>query len=528
MNNIISVKNLAISFSRFQEKTKVIKDISFNIKKQKTTALVGESGSGKSVTAMSILRLHDEKNVSYQGEIRYQKQNILTMDLAQVQKVRGKNIAMIFQEPSAALNPLWTIGAGLIESISLHERLNKKQKIQRAIELLEMVQIKHADKRLRSYPHMLSGGQKQRIMIAMALAAKPDLLIADEPTTALDISTQSKIMELLHKIQQTNKMAILLITHNLPLVKNFSQDIIVMQDGKIKEQNSTTNIFNNPTNEYTKKLLAANKLPISLTNKKNKNIILSVANLSKKFKIKKGFFDKKPVEIQALDKISFTITKGATLGVVGESGCGKSTLAKCLLNLIDFDGVIKFLGYDIQKISKKQMQILRKDLQIVFQDPVGSLSPRLNIKEIITEGLDIFYPQNSKDTNDLLLKNALQDVQMPTDIAFYYPHEFSGGQRQRIAIARALILKPSLIVLDEPTSALDATVQKSIIKLLQSIQKKHNITYIFISHDLNVIRSITNETIVLKDGLIVEHDTTKNIFSCPQHSYTKTLVGSIL
>ncbi|RLA08877.1 MAG: microcin ABC transporter ATP-binding protein [Gammaproteobacteria bacterium] len=531
MKTILDIQNLSISFERFGDKTEIVKSLSMQIFQNQRIALVGESGSGKSVTAMSLLRLHDEKYVKYQGKIIFnQTDDILKLDNLSMQQIRGSDITMIFQEPASALNPLWTIGAQLSENIRLHSNnktLNKKQIKNRALELLDLVCIQNSEQRINNYPHMLSGGQRQRVMIAMALAGCPKLLIADEPTTALDVNTQSEIMELLLKLQQQNKMAILLITHNLLLVKSFAQNVFVMQKGQIVESGTCDNIFKSPQHHYTKKLLEANKLSQKPHQTYDKTI-LETKNLSKTFKIKKGFFDRKPLIINALDKIDFKVKQGSTLGVVGESGSGKSTLAKCILNLQTYNGTIKFNNKTIKDLNRKQIQKMREFLQIVFQDPFASLSPRLTIGQIICEGLGVFQPNNSDTENNQKMQQVLKNVGLPADITHLYPHEFSGGQRQRIAIARAIILKPSLIILDEPTSALDVSTQKNVLELLQDLQTTENLTYIFISHDLNVIRAICDEVIVLKQGKIVEKNSTDKIFKNPQHTYTQQLVDSIL
>ena len=529
MENIISIKNLSVGFKSQNKKENVVHSISLNIPKGKTVALVGESGSGKTVTALSILKLLPYPSAFHtSGAIIYEGKNLLNLSEKQIQGIRGKNITTIFQEPMSSLNPLHTIEKQINEVITTHSNITYSEASYKTKELLINVGLKDISDRPNSYSYELSGGQRQRVMIAMSIANNPDLLIADEPTTALDVTIQLQIIELLKKIQKNLNMAILFISHDLAVVKNLADYICIMKNGKIIEQNTKNNIFNNPQHTYTKKLIAIKNLKKKLK-KRSKEIILQVDELKVWYPIKKGILRKIVNHVKAIDSINFNLFQNETLGIVGESGSGKTSLVLALLKLIKFEGKIIFNNKDISNIKNSNFIKLRKDLQIIFQDPFSSLSPRMTVEEIIREGLDIHEKIITIDEKILKIRNVMKEVGLDfDDIRSRFPHEFSGGQRQRIAIARALILKPKLLILDEPTSALDVSIQNQIIKLLNHLQEKYLLTYIFISHDINVIQSIADCVLVLKNGKIVESGYTRDIFSNPKNKYTKDLLNSVL
>ena len=524
----LEVKDLSVAFRNNNIKTQVLNKISFVIKKNETIALVGESGSGKSVSALSILQLLPKNSAEYlSGSIKIDGKEYLKSN-NNISEVRGKKISMIFQEPMTSLNPLHTIKKQISESITIYQKLPKKEITENIEYLLEIVGLKEIIKRINSYPHELSGGQRQRIMIAMSISNNPSLLIADEPTTALDVTIQRQILELLKSLQNKMGMSILLITHDLSIVKKFADNICVMKNGLIVEEGDTIKTFLNPIHEYTKTLINAELDKKIKKFQPKENILLKLKNLSVNYSLKKGLFRKNINSLKALNNISFNLLEGETLGVVGESGSGKTSLALAILKLISSNGSIFFSNEDILKINSKKLRELRKYMQIVFQDPYGSLSPRLSIKEIIGEGLDVHYKNLSSSDKSKKINEILDDVGIQSNLQDRYPHEFSGGQRQRISIARAIIIKPKLIILDEPTSALDKTVQAQIIDLLSKLQDKYNLTYIFISHDLKIIKALSDKVIVLKKGNIVEMGSTEQIFNKPNEKYTIELLEALL
>ena len=513
------------------EDKQVLFDVSLTVQKGETVALVGESGSGKSVTALSILRLlEDSSDISCDGNIHFDGKDVFSLDNKSLRKLRGNRIAMIFQEPMTSLNPVYTIGNQLMEPLLLHRAMKKKEAYEEAIHLLDKTRIKDPSNRMKVYPHQLSGGQRQRVMIAMALACRPSLLIADEPTTALDVSIQAQILELIRDLQQEFDMALLLITHDLGMVRKISDHIHIMKEGRIVEHGETETIFHNPSHPYTRHLM--DSVPAAKKSiKTNNSPFMEIRNLNCHFHLKaewKGFLQRKQKTIRAVDDITLTINRGTTCGLVGESGSGKTTLGMALLKLTDSTGKMLFDGKDLQKLSNRQMRPLRKNLQVVFQDPFSSLSPRLTIAQIIAEGMKIHAIGNSKAEREDIIKQTLLEVGLSQDMLHRYPHEFSGGQRQRIAIARSIVLRPQFLILDEPTSALDMTIQKQVIQLLKTLQEKYNITYLFISHDLRVIRAMADQVVVMQNGNIVETGSSREIFESPQHSYTKKLFTAAL
>ena len=525
MNNIISIKNLTISF---KENKKVVNQISLNIPNGKTVAIVGESGSGKTLSALSILKLLPSNAKIDEGKIIFNKRDLLQLPLKEIEKIRGNKISTIFQEPMSSLNPLHTVNKQIKEIISTHYEINNKDLKLRVLDLLKEVNLEDLSSRPNIYSHELSGGQRQRVMIAMSIANNPELLIADEPTTALDVTIQQQILELLNKIQKQRKMAILFISHNLGVVNKIADYIYVMKDGRIIEHGEKLEIFNNPKEQYTKQLVGfRNK--IKKNNNKTKLEILKIKDLKVWYPIKKGLFKKTVDYVKAIDEINFNLSEKETIGIVGESGSGKTSLVLAILKLITSSGKIEYNKIDLNIIKKNKLKKIRKNIQIVFQDPYSSLSPRMNVEQLLTEGLEVHFSMNSESEKKQAIKNILNETGMNYDRDHNkYPHEFSGGQRQRIAIARALILKPKILILDEPTSALDVTIQNQILDLLQNLQEKYSLSYIFISHDMNVIRSVADRVIVLKQGKIIEHESARNIFKNPKNIYTKKLLGSII
>ena len=534
MTNLVEIENLQVKFNTDSGEVNAVNGISFNIKKGETLALVGESGSGKSVTARGIIRLLAENAIiSDQTSIKFNGTNINSYSEKEYQNIRGKNISMIFQEPMSSLNPIYTIENQISEVLKIHGKFSDKELKEKCLELLKQVQIPEPESRLSQYPHQLSGGQRQRIMIAIAIANNPDLLIADEPTTALDVTVQTEILKLLQSLQQKYQMSILFITHDLTIVRQISDRVCVMYNGKIKETGITKEIFENPKDDYTKHLLSSEPEERDLHYDKNGRSILSGENLNVTFNTKvKVSGRNKVLSINAVNNISLDLKEGETLGIVGESGSGKTTLGQTLLRLVDresntdVEGKIKFFEDRIDGLSRKQFKPFRNQMQIVFQDPYASLNPRLSVKQIIEEGLIVAL--NMKDKNERLnkIENIMNEVGLEPSSMLRFPHEFSGGQRQRIAIARSFVLNPKFVLLDEPTSALDLSIQKQILELLLQLQKNHKTTYIFISHDLRVIRSISHNLIVMKDGSILEQGVAKNILTNPQNDYTKNLIKS--
>ncbi len=522
-DNLIEIRDLAVEFASGKQRQRVVSNVSFDIRRGETLALVGESGSGKSVTAHSILRLLPYPAASHpSGSIRYAGQDLLNISEAKLRKIRGNRIAMVFQEPMTALNPLHTIERQISEILQLHKGLRGAAARSRVLELLELVGIPDPAKRLKAYPHELSGGQRQRVMIAMALANEPELLIADEPTTALDVTVQLKILELLQELQARLGMALLLISHDLNLVRRIAQRVCVMQRGQIVEQSDCEALFSSPQHAYTRELLGAEPSGEPAGNVPG-DTLLSVADLKVWFPIKKGMLRRTVDHVKAVDGINFNLQQGQTLGIVGESGSGKSTLGLAILRLIASQGAIRFKGHVLDGISQHAVRPLRRQMQVVFQDPFGSLSPRMSVGQIIGEGLRIHKLGNEQEQEQAII-DALLEVGLDPQTRHRYPHEFSGGQRQRIAIARALVLKPELILLDEPTSALDRTVQRQVVELLRTLQQKYNLTYLFISHDLAVVRALSHQLMVIKHGQVVEQGAARSIFSAPQHAYTQQLL----
>jgi microcin C transport system ATP-binding protein len=533
---LLSIDNLNVSFSldtgrAEPEANQVLHDVSLSVDQGETVALVGESGSGKSVTALSILRLLDEgSQVQTSGRIRFEDQELLTLSAQGLRAIRGNRIAMIFQEPMTSLNPVYTIGNQLIEPLLLHRAMTRKEAEQEAVRLLERTGIDTPQARLHSYPHQLSGGQRQRVMIAMALACRPSLLIADEPTTALDVTIQAQILELIRDLQDEFKMAVLLITHDLAMVKQIAGHVHIMQGGRIVEHGPTRELLNNPRHPYTIHLLQSIPQGNPVV-KQGLKPLLTIDHLACHFYLNDGWsglFKRKIKTIKAVDDVSLTIDQGTTCGVVGESGSGKTTLGMAILKLTRSRGSIIFDGRDLQPLGNRAMRPRRRELQVVFQDPFSSLSPRMTVQQIVEEGMRVHGLGGTARQRQAMVAEALNEVGLSPDMAWRYPHEFSGGQRQRIAIARAIVLKPRLLILDEPTSALDMTIQKQIIDLLLDLQQRYGMTYLFISHDLRVVRALADQVAVMEHGRIVEAGPAREIFTAPRHDYTKRLFAADL
>lgn len=524
MSVVLDVRNLSVSFAQDGALHPAVRGVSFSVEQGETVALVGESGSGKSVTALSTVSLLSD-NADVSGSVTYQGDEMVGADEAHLRKVRGNDISFIFQEPMTSLNPLHTLERQLAESLALHQGLAGKPARARIIELLLKVGIHDPESRLGAYPHQLSGGQRQRVMIAMALANGPDLLIADEPTTALDVTIQAQILDLLEDLKKSENMSMLFITHDLTIVRKIADRVCVMKNGEIVEQGATEQIFSNPQHPYTVKLLNAESAGEPDPVPENAEIIASAENLRIWFPIHAGLLKRTVGHVKAVNAATFTVRAGETLGVVGESGSGKTTLALAMMRLISSQGPILFLGQDIAGWKSKQLQPLRRDMQIVFQDPYGSLSPRMTAEEVIAEGLSVHGVEAGRNKREMVAE-IMAEVGLDPDTMHRYPHEFSGGQRQRIAIARAMILRPRLVVLDEPTSALDMTVQVQIVELLRALQRKYGLAYLFISHDLKVVRALSHKVIVMKRGDIVETGTVQEIFEAPKSEYTRTLMAA--
>ena len=523
---LLKIENLSVDFQGTNQVIHAVKKASLEVNRGETLALVGESGSGKSVTAHSILRLLPYPQASHPcGEVYVDNVETLGATEDQIQSLRGNKVGMIFQEPMTAFNPLHTIERQINEVLLIHKGLNESKASQRTRELLELVGIQNAGQRMSSYPHELSGGQRQRAMIAMALANNPDLLIADEPTTALDVTVQAQVIDLLKSLQQQFNMAVLLITHDFSVVRKFSDRIAVMYEGEIVETGNSDDIFTNPQHEYTKLLMKSDPGGEPGPADSQADTIVKTDNLKVWFPIKKGVLKRTVDHVKAVDGITIGVRQGQSLGIVGESGSGKTTLALAILRLIDSDGGIVFNQAAIDNYSQKQMRPLRKEMQVVFQDPFGSLSPRMSIAKIIEEGLAIHKPEDKERFEEEII-NVLEEVDLEPEVRHRYPHEFSGGQRQRIAIARALVLKPKLVVLDEPTSSLDRSVQFQVINLLRDLQLKHGLTYLFITHDLKIVKALCHDVIVMKSGVVVEAGPARNVFEAPQQGYTRTLLSA--
>ncbi|MEE7476148.1 ABC transporter ATP-binding protein [Methylobacterium hispanicum] len=519
---LLSVEDLSVTFPGG---TRAVDRVGFTIAPGETVALVGESGSGKSVTALSILRLVDGA-AELSGTIRFKDQDLLALPERRMRAVRGADITMVFQEPMTSLNPLHTIERQIGEVLSLHRGLRGRQARARILELLDLVGLRDAERRMGAYPHELSGGQRQRVMIAMALACEPDLLVADEPTTALDVTVQAQILSLLADLQRRLGMAMLFITHDLGIVERIAARVCVMLKGRIVEAGPTADVFGSPQHDYTRRLIAsepkgrANPVPADAP------VLLQAGPLKVWFPLKEGLLRRTTGHVRAVDGVSLTVRAGETVGIVGESGSGKTTLGLALLRLIGSEGPIVFMGRPIDGLSVAQMRPLRRDMQVVFQDPYGSLSPRMSVADIVAEGLVVQGELRSSTERRAVVARALHDVGLDPAVMDRYPHEFSGGQRQRIAIARAIVLRPRFVVLDEPTSALDRSVQAQIVALLRDLQRERGLAYLFISHDLKVVRALANHVLVMQNGQVVEEGPAEAIFAAPRTAYTRTLFAA--
>ena len=524
---LLDIRELSVAFRHEGGDSIAVDRISFSIRRGQCVALVGESGSGKSVSALSVLKLLPYPSASHpSGSILFNGRDLLTLPEHDMRKIRGNDISIIIQEPMTSLNPLHTIEAQIGENLQLHNEISGRMVRERTIELLTQVGIPDPETRLGSYPHQLSGGQRQRVMIAMALANEPDLLIADEPTTALDVTVQAQILALLADIRKRLGMSLLFITHDLGIVRRIADVVCVMNSGKIVEQGPVEEVFNQPKHPYTRALLAAEPRPDPAPPRPESPVVMSADNLKVWFPIKRGLLRSIVGHIKAVDGVSLSVRKGETLGVVGESGSGKTTLGLALLRLISSDGPIVFLGNKIQGLRFKEMRPFRRDMQIVFQDPFGALSPRMSIGDIVAEGLTVHQKALSEAEREARVIRALRDVGLDPATRFRYPHEFSGGQRQRISIARAVVLEPSFIVLDEPTSALDMLFQAQMVDLLRELQRKRDLTYMFISHDLRVVASLASHLIVMRNGKVVEEGPAADLFRHPKTDYTRALFAA--
>ncbi|UCB54060.1 MAG: ABC transporter ATP-binding protein [Thiotrichales bacterium] len=521
---LIQVENLKVTFRTQGGDIEAVRGVSFEISQSENVAIVGESGSGKSVTALSLLKLHDPKQVDYpDGRIIYAQRDLMLASEDEMRAIRGKDISMIFQEPMTSLNPVYPVGVQIQETLKLHRNMDRAAARKIAIDLLDRVGIREPQHKVDSFPHMLSGGQRQRAMIAMALACDPVLLIADEPTTALDVTVQQQILELLKDLQRDTGMSVLLITHDLNLVRRFADRVCVMHEGQIVEQANSAELFRQPRHSYTRYLLDSEPESRIAEIEPGKDIVIQAENVRVYFPIKKGFFKRKVGEVRAVDDIDVTLKRGETLGIVGESGSGKTTLGMALLRMLDSTGQIRFREHVISDYREQQMRPLRRFFQIVFQDPFSSLSPRMTVEQIVGEGLKLHYPELNKTQRYDRIVTTLKEVGLDESALWRYPHEFSGGQRQRIAVARTVILEPDVILLDEPTSALDVSVQKQVLSLLSELQVKHKLSYLFISHDLRVVRAMSHRVIVMREGKVVESGAVADVFDNPQQSYTQEL-----
>ncbi|MFO1188259.1 MAG: ABC transporter ATP-binding protein [Alphaproteobacteria bacterium] len=522
----IAVRNLGVEFQTPGGTIRAVRGASFDINRGETVALVGESGSGKSVTALSVLQLLPYPTARHTpgSSIQCQGQELIGAPPARLRELRGNHVSMVFQEPMTSLNPLHTIERQINEVLLLHRGMGRLQARARTLDLLRLVGIREAERRLDAYPHELSGGQRQRVMIAMALANEPDLLIADEPTTALDVTVQAQILKLLRDLQRRLGMAMLLITHDLGIVRRLVDRVCVMTDGEIVEQGPVAEIFANPRHSYTRKLLAAEPRGTANPASPQAPVVMAGDGIKVHFPIRKGLLRRAVDHVRAVDGVSVTVREGHTVGIVGESGSGKTTLGLALLRLIESQGPIAFRGTRIEGLGAKDLRPFRREMQIVFQDPYGSLSPRLAVGEIVGEGLHVHGLGSTPAERDAMIVAALKEVGLDPEGRHRYPHEFSGGQRQRIAVARAMVLKPKFVVLDEPTSALDMSVQAQMVDLLRDLQAKNGLAYLFISHDLRVVRALANEIIVLREGRVVEQGPAERIFATPQEPYTRALI----
>jgi microcin C transport system ATP-binding protein len=526
---LLSVEGLQVDFQTEETIVHAVRGVSFTVEPGQTVALVGESGSGKSVTALSILKLLPQPAASYRGgRVLFKGQDLLAASDGEIRAVRGNAISMIFQEPMSSLNPLHTVGRQVSEALLIHRGLDRTAAKARTLELLAEVGIPDPASRFDDFPHQLSGGQRQRVTIAMALANEPELLIADEPTTAIDVTIQAQILELLVDLQKKRGMAILFITHDLGIVRRMAEITHVMTEGRIVEHGPTEAIFADPQHAYTKKLLAAEPKGEPPDTDRSAPTLVSAEQLKVWFPIKRGLLRRTVGHVKAVDGVDVSIRRGETLGIVGESGSGKTTLGRALLRLVASEGRIVYLGQGIDTLGWARLRPLRKDLQIVFQDPFGSLSPRMSIAEIVAEGLGVHMPGLSAAERDARVVRALTEVGLNAADRDRYPHEFSGGQRQRVAIARAMVLEPKFVVLDEPTSALDMSVQAQVVDLLRDLQRRHGLTYLFISHDLRVVRALANEVMVMRGGKVVEQGPARQVFSNPATDYTRALLAAAL
>lgn len=527
-SKLLEVNNLGVQFRQPDGVVTAVNNVSLDIAKSETVALVGESGSGKSVTALSVLQLLPYPTAVHTpgSSVRFQGRELVGADDLTLRQVRGNRVSMIFQEPMTSLNPLHVVEKQICEVLTLHKGLSKTAARARALELLALVRIPEPEQRLKSYPHQLSGGQRQRVMIAMALANEPDLLIADEPTTAVDVTVQAQLLALLSELRARLGMSLLLITHDLRIVRKMSDRVYVMYGGEVVESGTTESIFEHPQHPYTQKLLAAQLSDAPKRIRDDAPTVLRGRDIKVWFPVRRGVLRRTVGHVKAVDGISLVVREGQTLGVVGESGSGKTTLGLALLRLQESTGEIQFEGREIQNMRTETLRPLRRQMQIVFQDPFGSLSPRMSIGQIVGEGLEIHKLGGSKQAREALITAALEEVGLDPQSRHRYPHEFSGGQRQRIAIARAMVLKPRLVVLDEPTSALDMSVQAQIVGLLRELQQRHKLAYLFISHDLGVIRALSDEVIVMRDGRAVEHGPARQIFDNPAQPYTRALMSA--
>jgi microcin C transport system ATP-binding protein len=526
--SLLAVRDLHVTFATPGGSIEAVRGVSFNLDKGETLALVGESGSGKSVTALSILQLLPYPVASHArtSSVVFEGKELVGAPEGVLRDIRGNRVAMVFQEPMTSLNPLHTIEKQLTETLFLHKHMGNAAARARAVELLKLVGLAEAESRLGAYPHQLSGGQRQRVMIAMALANEPDILIADEPTTALDVTIQAQILKLLKSLQARFGMALLLITHDLTIVRKMADRVAVMTKGEIVETGRVDEVFARPRHDYTRHLLAAEPKGKPLPVDPPPPVLVAADGLKVWFPIKSGLFRSTSGYVKAVDGIDFTLRAGQTLGVVGESGSGKTTLGLALLRLQASEGVIRYDGHRLDSIAERQMRPLRRELQIVFQDPYSSLSPRLSVGQIVEEGLKVHRIGENAAARRPMIRDALVEVGLDPESADRYPHEFSGGQRQRVAIARALVLKPRFVVLDEPTSALDMSVQAQVVDLLRELQARHQLAYLFISHDLRVVRALAHDVMVMKDGKVVEHGPAAQLFEAPRHPYTRALMAA--
>src|SRR5476649_245771 len=524
---LLDVRDLSVAFHQPSGTSLAVDQISFKINRGECVALVGESGSGKSVSALSVLKLLPYPSASHpSGSIRFKGRELLTMSEREIRSIRGNDISIIFQEPMTSLNPLHTIESQIGEILRLHSGIRGPAARARTLELLTEVGIPEPHSRLASYPHQLSGGQRQRVMIAMALANEPDLLIADEPTTALDVTVQAQILKLLKELQGRLGMAVLFITHDLGIVRKIADRVCIMKEGKIVEHGDVERLFAAPEHPYTRALLAAEPKVQPAPANPTAPLVMETLDLKVWFPIKRGLLRKTAGHIKAVDGVSIELRKGETLGVVGESGSGKTTLGLAILRLIASDGPVVFMGQQLQGLKFKAMRPIRRNMQIVFQDPYGSLSPRMSVSDIVAEGLTVQHPKMPESERERRVVGALRDVGVDPETRFRYPHEFSGGQRQRIAVARAIMLEPTFLVLDEPTSALDMLIQAQIVDLLRDLQKRHDLTYLFISHDLKVVAALASHLIVMRHGKVVESGDAAELFKAPKSEYTRALFAA--